>query len=205
MKIQKRKDKWNDGFELALYILAAVCFVYFLFRGDSAKIFEAVLIVAVLIIIKAVVKYTKTVMFPALRFSVLLFIFVTMFLANEFGLYGVIPYLDKIEHLFSGVILCFIGLLIFKKVNKSEKISRLHAPTAVWFSLFFAIAMAGCWEIWEFTSDWLFGLDSQRGSLVDTMADIICGTVAAAATSVYLAYKAKRQELPLIDEPFSNQ
>jgi uncharacterized membrane protein HdeD (DUF308 family) len=199
MKMRKRRDKWNDAFELVLYVLAGVCLVYFVLQGNMAKIFEAVLIVAVLIIIKVVVKYTKTELFPALRFSILFFIFVTMFLANEFGLYDWIPYLDKIEHLFSGVILCFLGLLIFTQLNKEEEVRRLHAPTAVWFSLFFAVAMAGCWEIWEFTSDWLFGLHSQRGSLVDTMTDIICGTIAAAATSVYLAYKAKRQKLPLID------
>ncbi|TDF95103.1 hypothetical protein [Paenibacillus piri] len=185
----------NHYFELALYALAAVCFVYFLIRGIYAKVFEAVLIVAVLALIRAVIKFTKVELFPALRFSILLFIFVAMFLANEFGFYTIFPQLDKIEHLCSGVILCFVGLLIFRQINKNKEAVKLHASTAVWFSLFFAVAMAGCWEIYEYTTDQLFGLHSQNDSLVDTMWDIICGTVGAGATGLYLSFKAKNQIL----------
>jgi uncharacterized membrane protein YjdF len=161
--------------------------------------FEPVLIAAVLLIIRGVVRLTKTTMFPALRFSVLLFIFITMFVANEFGYYSVIPYLDKIEHLFSGVILCFVGLLIYKKTSESGEPALPSAKAGVWFSLFFSVAMAGVWEIYEFTTDHLFGLNSQNGSLVDTMTDIICGTIGAIVTAVYLARKAKNKRLPLID------
>jgi uncharacterized membrane protein YjdF len=185
--------------ELAMYVLAAACFVYYLVKGVQAKILEAVLIVAVLLSIRAVVKITKTTMFAALRFSVLLFIFVTMFMANEFGFYRVIPYLDKFEHLFSGVILCFVGLLIYKKASDREKTAVPGAKLAVWFSLFFSVAMAGVWEMYEFTTDRTFGLNSQNGSLVDTMTDIICGTIGAIVTCIYLASRAKQGKMPLID------
>lgn len=191
MQKMKGKDKWNDLFELAMYVLAAACFVYFLVKGIQAKMMQAVLIVAVLLIIRVVVKITKTTMFAALRFSVLLFIFVTMFVANEFGFYAVIPYLDKIEHLFSGVILCFVGILIYKKASEEEKTTMLGEKVAVWFCLFFSVAMAGGWEIYEFTTDRLFMLNSQNGSLFDTMVDIICGTIGAVVTGICLAFKAK--------------
>jgi uncharacterized membrane protein YjdF len=195
----KRKDKWNDLFEIGLYALAAACLVYFTIRGNRAKLFEPVLTVVVLVIIRGVVRLTKTVLFPALRFSILLFIFMTMFVANEFGFYSVIPYLDKAEHLFSGVILCFVGLVIYKKASEDGETAHPSAKAGVWFSLFFSVAMAGVWEIYEFTTDRLFGLDSQNGSLVDTMTDIICGTIGAVFTAVYLACKAKNKRLPLID------
>lgn len=192
----KGKDRWNDGFELVMYVMAAVCLVYFLIRGVWAKVLEAVLIVIILAAIRIVVKLTRTPLFPALRFCILLFIFITMFLANEFGMYGVIPNLDDIEHLFSGVILCFVGLLIFRQLSKHEDQVRLRASLIVWFSLFFAVAMAGCWEIYEFSLDGLFGLNSQGGSLDDTMVDIICGTIGAVCTSLYLIYRARRGKLP---------
>ncbi|WP_173109319.1 hypothetical protein [Paenibacillus qinlingensis] len=196
----KGKDRWNDLFELAMYVLAGGCFVYFLVKGNGAKMFQAVLIVAVLQLIRLLVKWTKTTMFTSLRFCVLLFIFVTMFLANEFGYYGVIPYLDKIEHLFSGVILCFIGLLIYSKAsNHQEGAEHPSSHVAVWLCLFFSIAMAGVWEIYEFATDHLFGLNSQNGSLLDTMTDIICGTSGAIVTACYLAVKARKRALPLVD------
>lgn len=196
----KGKDRWNNLFELAMYILAGGCFVYFLVKGNGAKMFQAVLIVAVLLLIRLVVKWTKTTMFTSLRFCVLLFIFVTMFIANEFGYYGVIPYLDKMEHLFSGVILCFIGLLIYiKSAGHLQGTEPPSSQVAVWFCLFFSVAMAGVWEIYEFATDHLFGLNSQNGSLVDTMTDIICGTAGAILTTCYLALKARRKSLPLVD------
>ncbi|MEC0264594.1 MULTISPECIES: hypothetical protein [Paenibacillus] len=196
-----RKDRGNDLFELALYVLAAVCFVYFLIKGISPKMWQAVLIAVVLLLIRGVVKLTKSTMFPALRFCVLLFIFITMFLANEFGFYSVVPYLDKVEHLFSGVILCFVGLLIYGKASDLENKSVTpSAKVAIWLSLFFSVAMAGVWEIYEFTTDHWFGLNSQNGSLVDTMTDIICGTIGAVLTSLYLVIQAKRRKMPLIDE-----
>lgn len=40
MQIKKRKDKWNDLFELAMYVTAAVCFVYFWVKGVPAKMFK---------------------------------------------------------------------------------------------------------------------------------------------------------------------
>lgn len=201
MRKLMRKDRVNDLFELALFVLAAVCFVYFLIKGIAPKMWQAVLIAGVLILIRILIKMTKTTMFAALRFCVLLFIFVTMFLANEFGFYSVIPYLDKVEHLFSGVILCFVGLLIYEKASDLEKSPvNSSAKVAIWLSLFFSVAMAGVWEIYEFTTDHWFGLNSQNGSLMDTMTDIICGTIGAVLTSIYLVIQAKRRKMPVIDE-----
>ncbi len=177
-----------------MYVLAAFCMIYFFFQKEWPKVLEAVLIVAVLLGIRFVVWKTKTELFSALRFSILFFIIITMFLANMFGFYGVIPYLDDVEHLLSGVILSFVGLLMFRKLDKTEESASLRATNAMalWFSLFFAIAMAGCWEMYEFSLDQLFGLNSQGGSLVDSMVDIICGTVGAVATSLYLILIKKR-------------
>lgn len=195
----KMTYRWNDFFEIAMYVLAVACFLFFMVKGVRAKIFEAVLIVAVLSLIRGIVKITKTRMFPALRFSVLFFIFLTMFLANEFELYRIIPFLDKFEHLLSGVILSFVGLLIFRNITKDEAAGRSQSKLAIWFTLYFAVAMAGIWEVYEFTADYLFGLNTQTGSLTDTMTDIICGAVGAAATAIYLFRKAKHKQMPLID------
>jgi uncharacterized membrane protein YjdF len=185
----KQKYDFNDYFESFLYILATICFIYFLFRGNRAKTLQPILIVFVLIAIKIFAKVIKVEIFFALRFSILFFIFVAMFLANEFGFYSIIPALDKIEHLFSGVILTFIGIVVFKHINRKEKNIKINPSTIVFFSLYFSIAMAGSWEIYEFSTDYIFGLRSQNASLLDTMIDIICGTTGAVTTSIYLHYK----------------
>lgn len=188
--LRKDPDRWNDYFEFGMYILAGVCFVYFLIHKIYPKVFEAVLIVVTLIFVRILFKFMKIQLFPLLRFSILFFIFICMFMANEFGYYGKIPYLDKMEHLFSGVILCFVGIVVYQKINNQDDISE-YTPTLIWFSLFFAMAMAGFWEIFEFTTDQMFGLKSQMDSITDTMVDMICGTIGAILTSIYLAVKSK--------------
>lgn len=198
MSGRKRIQRFNDVFEICLYAICGFCIVYYIVWGVYPKSLQAVLIISVLLLIRGLVKWTKSELFPALRFSILFFITVTMLLANLFGLYSVIPYLDKMEHLLSGVILCFIGLLILRKMIRSQNITHFPSPIAIWFALFFSVAMAGCWEIYEFTGDRLFGLLSQNGSLIDTMVDIICGLVGAVGTSLYLACKVKKHPLSIL-------
>ncbi|MBW5447064.1 hypothetical protein GE107_13425 [Cohnella sp. CFH 77786] len=193
------KQRLNDVFEIGLYAICAVCFVYFTKRGIYSKSFQAALIVSVLLLIRGLVKWTRTALFPSLRFSILLFITLAMLLANLFGLYGVIPHLDKIEHLLSGVILSFVGLLVLRKAIRNQEVSRIPSRIGVWFALFFSVAMAGCWEIYEFATDRLFGLNSQNGSLTDTMTDIICGTAGATGTFFYLAAKARRHPFSILN------
>lgn len=180
----KRNYVFNDYFELFLYALAVICSIYFLIRGDMQRTLQPILIILVLTVIKVLINKSRILISTGLRFSVLAFIFVTMFFANEFKGYSFIPYLDKIEHLSSGVILFYIGSLILELINKNET-NKLNVKTIILFSLFFAIAMAGVWEIYEFTTDRLFGLRSQNNSLVDTMGDIICGSIGALFTSIY--------------------
>lgn len=187
----RKKHDINDYFEGALYLLAIICFIYFLFKGNRAKTLQPILIAFVLISIRLLIKTSKIEIFFALRFSILTFIFVSMFLANEFSFYSIIPGLDKIEHLFSGLILTLVGFLMFNYINRNEKNLAVNPSIPILFSLFFSIAMAGCWEIYEFTTDHLFGLRSQNGSLVDTMMDIICGTTGSIITSIYLYHKNK--------------
>ncbi|OOP73310.1 hypothetical protein [Clostridium beijerinckii] len=180
----KRNYGFNDYFELFLYALAVICSIYFLIRGDMQRTLQPILIILVLTFIKVLINKSRIPISTGLRFSVLAFIFVTMFFANEFKGYSFIPYLDKIEHLSSWVILFYIGSLILELINKNET-NKLNIKTIILFSLFFAIAMAGVWEIYEFTTDRLFGLRSQNNSLVDTIGDIICGSIGALFTSIY--------------------
>lgn len=194
-KLHQRRQTLNNIFEISLYVICVICFIYFTFRGMYTKSFQAVLIIAVLLILRGIVKWVQLEFTPALRFSILLFITITMLLANMFNMYGVIPHLDKWEHLLSGVILCFAGLFVLRIILRKHGIKTISSPVAIWFAFFFAVAMAGVWEIYEFTIDNLFGLHSQNGNLTDTMIDIICGTVGALGAAIYLAYKARKHPL----------
>jgi hypothetical protein len=190
--------KLNDCIELSLYIFAIGCFIYFLYHRNIPKTLQPLLIIVVLITIRTLIKITKIELFPALKLSILIFIFVAMFLAVEFSLYNIVFELDKAEHLCSGILLVFVGFLIFKHINEKEEHLQVSNSTIVLFSLFFAIACAGCWEIFEYSVDKFLHLYTQNGSLEDTMQDIICGTIGASTTSVYLYLRVFKQDRKFI-------
>ena len=68
------------------------------------------------------------------------------------------------------------------------------------FSIFFAMAVAGGWEIWEFTTDQLLGFASQNNSLIDTMLDIICGTVMGVITNIPIYLQSKGKKIYFVDK-----
>lgn len=192
MQDTSRDQRFNNIFEMILYFICGVSIIYFGVTGTYGKVFQAVLIIVVLLLFRGLITWTKSELPPALRLSVLIFITIAMILANLFNMYAVIPYLDKIEHLLSGVILFFLGQFILVKMAKRKQLGNLPSNIIIWFSFFFAVAMAGVWEIYEFAVDHLFGLNSQNSSLTDTMMDIICGTSGAVVASFYLFVKVRR-------------
>lgn len=201
MKGTSRNHRFYYVFEIILYVISGVSIIYFGVTGNYGKCFQAGLIIVVLLLFRGLITWTKSELPPLLRFSVLIFIAITMMLANLFSMYAVIPYLDKIEHLLSGVILYFVGQFTLIKMAKRKGLDSLPSNIINWFSFFFAVAMAGMWEIYEFAVDHLFGLHSQNGDLTDTMIDIICGTLSAVVASFYLFVKARRDTVGPVAKP----
>lgn len=127
-------------------------------------------------------------------YLIIIFAFAAMYLGSTIELYYKIPGYDKILHLISGVIIAFIGYIFFLSLVNGNAKGDFHPMFGVIFSIIFSIAAAGIWEIWEFSTDQLFGFASQNNSLLDTMWDIICGTVMGilANIPIYLYIKGKK-------------
>ena len=126
-------------------------------------------------------------------YVILAFTFSSIYLGNVWDLYRIIPIYDKLLHLLSGVIIAVIGLVLFLYLNNGKIKGDFNTYFAVIFSIIFSIAAAGIWEIWEFSTDMLFGFHSQNNSLIDTMMDIICGSIMGIITNIpiYLYIKGK--------------
>ena len=86
-----------------------------------------------------------------------------------------------------------IGFILFLHITDGKGMSTCKRYAPVLFSIIFSIAGAAVWEIWEFSTDQLFGFLSQNNSLHDTMWDIICGTIGGiiSCTFIYLHIKIK--------------
>lgn len=188
------KDK-ALGLNLISMVILIITAIYdFMFRGGE-KLFRIGLMVITLWIMYGVYKKTflrKTRISFYLIYS---FIFGAMYLGNVFDFYLIIPMYDKILHLLSGLILGMIGYILFVHVSNGATEGSFKRYMPILFSIIFSIAGAAVWEIWEFSTDQLFGFASQNNSLHDTMWDIICGSLMGVIANIpiYLYYiKSKK-------------
>lgn len=113
----------------------------------------------------------------ALDFFIQFFIMLALVLGRLLNLYSILPWWDLFLHLLSGVLIGIIALAQLHLVVGDETFKKLP-PFFVWlFVTLASIAGAALWEFWEFAGDQLLGFDSQLNSLVDTMTDMIMGTI----------------------------
>lgn len=189
-----------------ILVIVATLFYDYLFR-EGEGLFKGILLILVVIISRLL--FTKAFLrkSQSLYIITLIFSFLSIYLANIWGFYS-LPSYDKVLHLISGVILALLGFIIYISFAKDNIDIFIKNIMVVIFPTVFAIASAGMWEIWEFTTDKLFGLYAQNNNLVDTMLDIICGSIGGlfVILFIYLWYKGKKIKVInyIIDE-FQNK
>ncbi|MBS5937320.1 hypothetical protein [Clostridium sp.] len=182
-------------FTLLLIISAFYDFIY----KDGEKLFRIVLNFLTLagvylLYIKSFLKGCKIIYYINMTF-----VFLSMYLASIIGFYSIDNY-DKFLHLLSGSVIAIIGYILFLYLTNEKSRSEMNPLTAAIFVALFATAVAGAWEIWEFTTDSLFGLSAQNGSLTDTMWDIISGTAVGIVTSIPIYLHSKGINIKIIDK-----
>ena len=114
-----------------------------------------------------------------------IFIMLSVFAGRTLNMYAHIPYWDKFLHFSSGFIFASSGTQIYKKLKGDDKNHILMNL----FVLSFSVALAGLWEIYEFSIDSLLGTTAQNGSLSDTMWDMIAGTLGTIITIALISKK----------------
>lgn len=113
-----------------------------------------------------------------MQLALTLLAFLTLRFGVMNGTYEQIPIWDDFMHAYSGLVSGIFGIVLV------EKIVAIWAPNLPYvmrivFVVMFGASLALGWEIAEFMSDQLFGLDSQHHDLYDTMTDMIYGTLGA--------------------------
>ena len=124
----------------------------------------------------------------------ILFVYSGVYLGELQHFYNKFWWWDKMLHSFSGLILGNIGFLIINYLTNNSKINIKRSPIFVaLFSFCFAVAMGAIWEIYEYSMDKTLGLFMQRGSLDDTMIDIILDTIGALVFSILGYFNQKNK------------
>ena len=189
---------YDKAITYGFYILLALTLVYDVIVRDGEKVWRIGLIYVTIFVARFL--FTKTFMKKSkvAYIVALIFIFISMYLANVWNFYGV-PYYDKFLHLTSGVLLAFYGLILYIYLCGNKENKTMRPITIVIFPFIFAIAAAGIWEVWEFTTDQIFGLTAQMNDLHDTMWGIICGTIGGGFSCMLMYLHAKGKKVKVVE------
>lgn len=144
------------------------------------------------------------------------FCFCALILGDVADFYGKFEWWDSLEHGMSGVLLGVLGYAIINTFNKVEGNKLKFSPVFVslWV-ICFALAMGALWEIMEFVTDDIFGLNSQQylttpgtfdkavplqghEALRDTMEDLMLDLAGSLVISVIGFFDLKKQRKSII-------
>lgn len=180
------------------YLLLAVgTFIYKLCTVGFVGSLTSLLVIALLLFLRYAFKLIKFPLTNTLWILVTTFLMFSFFLGNIWSLYQIIPLWDFVLHLFSGFMLSVFGYCFLYMLSGYDKSNVTNYGLAAMFVFLFCVASAGVWEIYEFSGDMLFGLNSQNGSLLDTMTDIIAGTLGSIPMIVMLLLKRAGKQIKL--------
>ena len=180
-------------------VLLIITLIYDFFVNDGEKLFRIglnliTIILVYILFIKGFLRGVRLIYYINITF-----VFLSMYLASVCNFYSIRNY-DKFLHLISGAIIAIIGYILFIYLTNDTSRKEMNYLTPLIFVVIFATAVAGVWEIWEFTTDSLFGLAAQNNNLHDTMWDIICGTVVGIITAIPIYINSKGRRVKLISK-----
>lgn len=194
----KRKIDLKSKITYFFYVLLAITLIWDYFFRTGEKLFRIILIYGTIFLARFLFNKTFLKRSKVAYYITIGFIFFAMYLANVMNFYA-IPYYDKMLHLSSGVLLGYIGLILYTYCFGSLDNKNNKSMASILFVFLFTVASAGLWEIWEFTTDSLFNLTAQNG-LGDTMWDIICGTTGGIIFCSIIYIHIKYRKIKLIED-----
>ena len=141
--------------------------------------------------------------FIEIDFSFYHFVFIVLstLLGTILGLYDMISFYDLVLHCLSGVLLAGLGLYVYTKLKGEQSFNII---IAIIIMIGFAVIGGVLWEIWEYVTDDIMSLNSQKHTTVDgeqllghdalkdTMLDLISDLVGSVIFALgYIGYYVK--------------
>ena len=169
-----KKISWICKFVVVVLCILGIAYAFpMILEGDWYEVGIRLTIILTALVPTMVRKILHLKISYTMELVYLLFIIFGHFIGSILGIYNEISHYDKIMHTLSGVLTSFIALIILNNINQYKFKNVIFN---IVFMIVFSLAVAGIWEIFEFTSDILFQADAQKVAISgvnDTMLDMI--------------------------------
>jgi hypothetical protein len=213
----KNKNNLERAINFIIILSLFIAFPISIWEGNWINLFSCFLTVLFLIVIQFIEGKYDFKIPGELRFLLLFFIYLGIFLGGFKNLYVRFWWFDYFLHLTSGFGLGLLGFLIPYSLQKTKKIEINPFFIAV-FGFCFAISLGVLWEIFEFSMDHFFNMNMQsyknlemnleladgyfnaRLGLIDTMKDLMLDTIGAFSVSLIGYLYLKNGEFYIFDK-----
>ena len=169
-----KKISWICKFIVVVLCILGIAYAFpMILEGDWYEVGIRLTIILTALVPTMVRKILHLKISYTMELVYLLFIIFGHFIGSILGIYNEISHYDKIMHTLSGVLTSFIALIILNNINQYKFKNVIFN---IVFMIVFSLAVAGIWEIFEFTNDILFQADAQKVAISgvnDTMLDMI--------------------------------
>ena len=169
-----KKISWICKFVVVVLCILGIAYAFpMILEGDWYEVGIRLTIILTALVPTMVRKILHLKISYTMELVYLLFIIFGHFIGSILGIYNEISHYDKIMHTLSGVLTSFIALIILNNINQYKFKNVIFN---IVFMIVFSLAVAGIWEIFEFTNDILFQADAQKVAISgvnDTMLDMI--------------------------------
>ena len=177
---------------ISLTLILAIGFA--LYRKNWLNVF-VITGILFLTYLPAIIRKNHFVYLPVeLDFIVMLFVYASLFLGEVHAYYIKFWWWDLLLHTSSGILFGFAGFFLVYILNKEKKVNLHLNP---FFIALFSFALANMigviWEIFEFSLDYVIGLNMQKSGLVDTMGDLIVNSIGSLFVAILGFFYSKKE------------
>ena len=177
-------------------ILFLVLMTYLLLtKGSTYPLSKNLILICIIpitlgpLIIRKVLHYNMS---ETLKFFYFLFIMIALICGSVLEWYHSISWFDLFAHFLSGIISSIAALIILKQCKILQKENFLFS---IIFMLCFTLAVASCWEFFEFGADKVLGGDAQwvqKTGVDDTMTDMLIALLGNILFDIYCFFMMKK-------------
>lgn len=142
-------------------------------NGDTSRIATYIALYPLLLVPAIFKKFIQFKISVELEIVYFIFVFLAQFLGSGVNLYKHIEWFDTFTHMISGILTCFVALILLYLFGHNPKKKLLFNVTYI---LGIVFLVAGIWEFFEFGMDQFTGSNLQHWmetGVKDTMCDML--------------------------------
>lgn len=175
---------------LAVYLVVTLLVFYQGVKNQYSRAILYSIVSLIMLLVPKIVEMLLKITIPAdSRFLFYLFCFGAVEFGSAMDGYDLISWWDLLLHGLSGMLIGFVGLIIFNALRGNHgSLAREDLSLALLFINLTATTSAAFWEYYEFVLDQFFGFNAQLSAfgVSDTITDMMICTLGGFLLSLWL-------------------